>query len=147
MGYSEFIAKELQGVEEAIRLAKKARKTTLDLQDFFNPPKDSDHESALDDFTRDTFKYFDANSAVRQLESLQLQLGDLKEKLIEVKIENDRMLYAGGYLAFIDETIARIFLKNTLCKLLAQNENTPAIIEDSIQELEGLRTRLQEQTA
>ena len=46
MGYSEFIAKELQGVDEAIRLAKKARKTTLDLQDFFNPPKDSDHESA-----------------------------------------------------------------------------------------------------
>ena len=54
------------------------------------------------------------------------------------------MLFAGGYLAVIDDTIARIFLKNTLCKLQAQNEKTPFIIEDSIQELVGLQGKLEE---
>ena len=143
----EYIQNQILAVEEAIRLARKARKTTEDLQEFFDPPKDSEAPTAQEDFSRDTFKYFDASSALRQMEGLQFQLGELKEQLIKIKIDNDRLLYAGGYLLFIDEAISRIFLKNTLCKLLAQNESTPVIIEDTIGQLKALKTKLEEYAA
>ncbi len=143
---NDYIVSQIRNVEEAIRIAEKARRTTDAIQDYYSPQEtaDSEQADAKKAFYRDAFKYFDANDAIRQLESLQLQLGDLKNKLIEIKIANDRLLFAGGYLAFIDEYISRIFLKNTLCKLQAQNEKTPVIIEDSIQELQGLKARLEE---
>ncbi len=147
MEQMEYIQNQILAVNEAIRLAKKAMKTTEDLQEFFDPSKDSEAVTAQEDFSRDMFKYFDASSALRQMEGLQFQLGKLKEQLIKIKIDNDRLLYAGGYLHFIDEAISRIFLKNTLCKLLAQNESTPVIIEDTIGQLKALKAKMEEYAA
>ena len=142
--YMNFINEQIWGTEHAIRLAKKAQRTALGLQDVFFPQPDTGTALQKEDFSKDTFKFFDANSALKELESLQLQLGDLKTKLIEIKIANDRMLYGGGYLLFVDETISRIFLKNTLCKLKAHNETTPAVIDDVISQLEQMKAQLED---
>lgn len=142
--YLNFINEQIWSTEHAIRLARKAQRTAQDLQDVFDPKPETGEALKTEDFSRDTFKFFDANYAIRDLESLQLQLGDLKTKLIEIKIANDRMLYAGGYLLFVDETISRIFLKNTLCKLKAHDDNTPEVIADAITQLEQMKEKLED---
>ncbi len=142
MQYQVFVENEIKRTDQAVALAQKALKTTVNLRDFYYQLQGPEKVSDADAYTRDTLKYFDANGAFRELELLQLQLGELKNKLIEIKTENDKMLFAGGYLTVIDETIAHIFLKNTLCKLEAKNENTSAVLEESIQELQKLKLAL-----
>ena len=141
MKESTYLQEQIAALDQAIMTGLRARKTAKGLREFFVT-----QEKQLGDvsgsFSQDTLKYFDANNAFRELQTLQIQLGEMKKQLIDIKIANDKLLYEGGYLLFIDQAISSIFLKPTLCKLKAQDDNAPKIIDATIEEMQVLQGRL-----
>ena len=141
MKESAYLQEQIAALDQAIMTGLRARKTAKGLREFFVT-----QEKQLGDvsgsFSQDTLKYFDANNAFRELQTLQIQLGEMKKQLIDIKIANDKLLYEGGYLLFIDQAISSIFLKPTLCKLKAQDDNAPKIIDVTIEEMQVLQDRL-----
>ncbi len=142
MTESAYLREQIAAIDQAIMTGLRARKTAKSLRDFFSS-KNRELKSTEDSsFSQDTLKYYDANNALRELQTLQIQLGEMKKQLIDIKINNDKLLYEGGYLLFIDQAISSIFLKPTLCKLKAQDENTPKIIDVTIEEMQILQDRM-----
>lgn len=142
MTESAYLQAQIKALDEAIMTGLRARKTAKSLRGFFPSQDKEAGELAGGSFSQDTLKYFDANNAFRELQTLQIQLGEMKKQLIDIKIANDRLLYEGGYLLFIDQAISSIFLKPTLCKLKAQDANAPKIIDVTIEEMQILQDRL-----
>ena len=142
MTEKEYIKDQIKALDQAIMTGLRARKTAKSLRGFFFSKDNKPDEPGGDSFSQDTLKYYDANNAFRELQTLQIQLGEMKKQLIDIKINNDKLLYEGGYLLFIDQAISSIFLKPTLCKLKAQDENTPKIIDVTIEEMQMLQDRL-----
>lgn len=141
MTESEYLREQIAALDQAIMTGLRARKTARSLRDFFSF-RNNAKDNANENFSQDTLKYYDANNALRELQTLQIQLGEMKKQLIDIKIANDRLLYEGGYLLFIDQAISSIFLKPTLCKLKAQDEYAPKIIDVTIEEMQVLQDRM-----
>ena len=87
---------------------------------------------------------FDANDTVVQVARLKLQLTEFKKSMINIKIENDQLMLEGGYLPLIDDSIKEIFLSNTLCRMGAKDAAATEILQESLEKLQKLKTRLQE---
>lgn len=116
---------QLNSLNQAIKYSEQAIDTAKALQSLFDKDKDSSDSSMAD-----SLKYFDVNNAFAMVEWLQLQIKDLKSKLIEIKVNNDNMLLEGGFIRSIDEEIASVFLRNVFCKIKAMDENTVTALED-----------------
>ena len=138
MKSNTYMEEQLSRIDEAIRIAGQVREISAEGRDFFSTDR-VDSTSDAEGFAEDTFKYFDTSYLQGQVEKLRLGLAELKKKLIEIKIENDQLLFEGGFLLCIDQVINRIFLSNTLCLLQAEEEQTETVMVDTIEKLEELR--------
>ena len=131
---------QLQNIEEAIEYGKRALDTARGLQMNTGMKKDND---PVNSFSEDTLKYFDANEAFKQVECLSLQFRELKSRLIEIKIQNDRLLLDGGFIPSIDHDIADVFLRNVLCRMNPIDPKLPEAVKDVIETLENIKESLQ----
>ncbi len=143
MEKATYIQEQMKRIDSAVKIAHRAKEISSEIHDFFQNSQKAVTPKA-EDFAEDTFKYFDTNYVQGQLEKLRLSLDDLKKKLIEVKIENDKLLFEGGFLLCIDKKIDDIFLSNTLCLLQADDDNTSRIMDDTITKLTDLKAELEE---
>lgn len=131
---------QLHNIDVAISSAKRALDAARTLQAIFGN-KDTDRQDK-GSFTKDALRYFDSNDAIKQIEWLQLQIKDLKNKLIEIKIENDKMLLEGGFVQAVDRDIAYVFVHHRLCKLQGLDPATVVALQDVIKTLEQLKDEL-----
>ncbi len=147
MNRETYINNQLKSMDEALVLGRKALDMAEDIQELYCGPAGQRGEGVSEKtaFSRDTFRYFDANDAQQDMARLKLQLNGFKQRMIDIKIENDKLLLEGGYLAEIDREISGIFLKNTLCKLQAQDEKTVPVIREAVETLQKLRDSIAEQ--
>ncbi len=125
---------QLQNLHDAVNYGKRALEIAKNMQVYYDEARaDKEKETS-----QDVFRYFDSNDAIEQGEWLQLQIKDLKNKMIEVKMENDKLLLDGGFVRCIDSEITEMFLKNTLCKMKAMDPQTMAVLKETVENLEKL---------
>ncbi len=141
MDWETYIRNQIKAMDEALFLGRKALETAEDIQEIFCGPAGQRGEGVSEQtaFSRDTFRYFDANDAQQDMAQLKLQLTRFKQRMIDIKKANDDFLLEGGFLPEIDREIAGIFLKNTLCKLQAQEEKTVPVLREAVESLQKLR--------
>ena len=145
MDRETYIRNQIKAMEEALFLGRKALESAEDIQEIFCGPAGQRGEGVSEQtaFSRDTFRYFDANDAQQDMAQLKLQLTAFKQRMIDIKKANDDYLLEGGFIAEIDRVIAAIFLKNTLCKLQAQEEKTVPVIREAVEMLEELKASVE----
>ena len=91
---------------------------------------------------QDTLMYYDFSAVATDISGLPESLRTFKNKLIEIKLANDRMLFEGGYRRDIDEEIARVFLSHKLCKCAIIDEAVIAAVKDGLATLDKLKAAL-----
>lgn len=139
----EYARKQIRGISEAITAARNVYKTAEEIREL-GSRKNLGPVSEEEDFSRDTFKYFDANDAQGQVEGLRLQILDLKRHLINIKVENDKALLNGEFLFVIDRKIAEIFMDHSLSRLKAVDGRVLEVMKSVIRELTELKDQLTE---
>lgn len=134
MSMDLYYKKQLQNLHDAVNYGKRALDIAKSMQLYYDEARKDEAKEK----SQDVFRYFDSNDAIEQGEWLQLQIKDLKNKMIEVKMENDKLLLDGGFVRCIDSEITNMFLKNTLCKMKAMDPRTMEILEETVKALEAL---------
>lgn len=146
MDNKDYILSQIDRIDTAVTLGENAMKTAASLRGLFGRQTMEQRKgtSGSPDFSRDAFMVFDANDTVVQVARLKLQLTEFKKSMINIKIENDQLMLEGGYLPLIDDSIKEIFLSNTLCRMGAKDAAATEILQESLEKLQKLKTRLQE---
>ena len=69
-------------------------------------------------------------------------LKDFCEKLIEIKVANDRMLIKGEFKLVIDEEIRKMFFDNDLCYVRIIDEKVLKAVKGALETLARLKEEL-----
>lgn len=145
MTQDAYITLQQANIDSAIELARNVLKISTHLHsvcDTADKKEEAKNQDAASAYIRDSLKYFDFNDAVSGLSGMMPALKDLKKKLIEIKIENDKMLMDGGYRDDIDIAIANVFKNGTLWNLKTIEKETLDTIKETISALESLKGKL-----
>lgn len=145
MNDKDYILSQIDRIDTSITLGDNAMKTASSLRGLFGRQAMEARKghSGSPDFSRDAFMVFDANDTAVQVARLKLQLSEFKQSMINIKIENDKLMLDGGYLPLIDDKIKDIFLSNTLCRMGAKDAAATDILRESIEKLQELKQGLQ----
>ena len=145
MDNKDYILSQIDRIETAITLGENAMKTASSLRGLFGRQAMEARKghSGSPDFSRDAFMVFDANDTVVQVARLKLQLSEFKQSMINIKIENDKLMLEGGYLPLIDDSIKEIFLSNTLCRMGAKDAAATQVLGESVDKLNVLKKELE----
>lgn len=144
MTHEEYIKKQLANIDSAITSAEELLRASANLHRVCDiaEEKENFRKDDASKFFRDSLMYFSFNSAAAELSHEKERLNDFKEKLIEIKLDNDRMLYEGGYRKDIDDAIANTFLSHTLCKVQVIDEKVLGTVRDAIEMLKKMKEDL-----
>lgn len=143
MTQEEYIAKQKANIDQALVSGKELLRASASLHKVCDTAdKDATRNDEKLNYMRDSLQYFDFSSTAAELASMPDTLNTFKKHLIEIKIDNDKMLYEGGYRKDIDETISRIFLSHTLCKIKIIDKAVLDAVRDALAALDELKASL-----
>lgn len=143
MTQEEYISLQLSNIDKSLVLGRELLRASASLHRVCD---DADQEASRKNTSRnyllDSLQYFSFNDAAAELSGMPETLKDFKQSLIDIKIANDRMLLEGGYRKDIDESISRVFLSHTLCKIQIIDSKVLGAVKDALDTLENLKKEL-----
>ncbi len=143
MTEQEYLTLQEKNIDKAIALGKDLLRISASLHGVANDANaDTADNDSSSSYMRDAFKYYDFNDSAVALSREPAVLNNFKQSLIDIKIANDNMLFEGGYRKDIDETISRIFLSHTLCKIKLIDKAVLDTVVDALDALEQLKAEL-----
>ena len=126
-------------IEKALKSGRALLRTSRALHKLCDEA-DAGSSAAKKNYLLDAFQYYDFNTAATELSGMPVTLGEFKRDLIDIKIENDKMLLDGGYRKDVDEMIASVFLSHTLCKIQIIDAAVLGAVQDALDMLETMKT-------
>ena len=143
MNKEDYISLQLANIDEAISLGERLLDTSVRLHRVCDTAaKKVTRQDEASAFFRDTFKYYDFNDAAREISGMPTNLKDFCEKLIEIKVANDRMLIKGEFKLVIDEEIRKMFFDNDLCYVRIIDEKVLKAVKGALETLARLKEEL-----
>ena len=143
MTQEEYIAYQLTNIDKAITTGERLLEVSIRLHRTCDSVDKSESNDPARSYLRDSFMYYDFSDAAAEISGMPELLKEFKNRLISIKIENDKMLLEGGYRKDIDEEIARVFLSHTLCKIAIIDEKVLATVKDALETLHKMKETLE----
>ncbi len=143
MTQEEYLTLQCTNIERSLTLGRELLRVSASLHGVANDAfAEKENNDSAKGYLRDAFQYYSFNDSAVELAREPELLNKFKQSLIDIKIENDKMLFEGGYRKDIDEAISNIFLSHTLCKIRLIDRAVLDTVVDALQVLEKMKSEL-----